>query len=865
MKRHRPAPERPSLLATVGKLWLLLPFVLTGLAVLSANAWLVSQRLEDARSAQSDNTTWLVSQLEVEALKLSGTVDRMRDRPWDENGLPALRKAFDVYLSRIQVIDGYMRQPGRLYALHDNPDWQEILRSRDELTRFIDVPAPELLAHIDRISSRLEAMRTPLRAFVVEALARLVEASTEGREALAALIGRSALIAIFLIAVLLATSFFMLRLSVQLQRRGHAEERARSNLEKTLAASLDGVVVARQDGRILQANPAAEQIFGLAREALPGLGIFELLSPVAPSDITQVRTLRARFDAAATAEEPPSGRIVFRARRQDGGEVSLELSLAADRDGDGALILIAFFRDISDRVRAEQELRNAHDAAVRAATAKSRFLAVMSHEMRTPLNAVIAVLDLLRSTTRHSQRQGRFLGIAEASAQTALDQINDVLEVARLEGRDQPEEAVPFNLTRLTREIAEQTAPLIHKNRNRLHLDLPPEDEAQLLGPRRLMLQVLVNLLGNAAKFTHGGEIRITVRIEASELDQRLLSVEVRDTGCGIPADKLDRIFDLFETLDDGYDRTATGTGLGLVIARQAVQSMGGEIAVTSMPGLGSAFRFTARMRRGDVPAETPPAPERAAPALPRLHVLVVEDNPVNRIVLREMLVHLGQTVTEAEDGPVGIAEARGTAFDLVLMDVSMPGMDGLTAAAKIRAGGASVQSRIVALTAHALPEDLHRIRASGIPDILVKPATIARLAELLAGTAPGGGAAPRRARIDPQVIGDLRHLLSPELRHGNLARFLDEGAEVMAALEGGAALTGPARQPLAARLHRFRGACALFGATRLADLLLRAETAPDARPLPTGLRQAIVDEWAALAVDLPKQLDPGDNPVSSR
>lgn len=863
MRRRRPAPERPALLGPAGRLWLLLPFVLAGLAVLSANAWLVSQRLDDARSAQSDNTTWLVAQLEVEALKLAGTVDRLRDQPGDESGLPALRKAFDVYLSRIQVIDGYMRQPGRLYELHDNPDWQEVLRARDELTQLIDVPDPALLARIDRIAARLETLRTPLRGFIVEALARLVAASTQGREALAALIGRSALIAIILIAVLLATSFFMLRLSMQLQRRSHAEERARSNLEKTLAASLDGVVVARQDGRILQVNPAAEQIFGLAREALLGRGIFDLLSPVSPADMDQVRALRARFGAAA-AEEAPAGRIVFRARRQDGGEVSLELSLAADRDGDGGLILIAFFRDISDRVRAEQELRSAHDAAVRAATAKSRFLAVMSHEMRTPLNAVIAVLDLLRTTTRPSQRQGRFLGIAEASAQTALDQINDVLEVARLEGRNQPEEAVPLNLTRLVREIAEQTAPLIHKNRNRLHLDLPQEGEAQLLGPRRLLVQVLVNLLGNAAKFTNGGEIRVTARIEAPEPGLRLLSVEVRDTGCGIPPDKLERIFDLFETLDDGYDRAAPGTGLGLVIVRKAVQSMGGEVAVTSMPGLGSAFRFTARMRPIDVPAEAPPAPDSAAPAPPGLHVLVVEDNPVNRIVLREMLEHLGQTVTEAEDGPAGVAAAQRIAFDLVLMDVSMPGMDGPTAAAAIRAGGASARSRIVALTAHALPEDLRRIRASGIPDILIKPATIARLAELLSGSAPGGGAGRQRARIDPQVIGDLRRLLSPELRRSNLARLLDEGAAVMAALEDGAASTSQARQPLVAQLHRFRGACALFGATRMADLLLQAETAPDALPLPGGLRQAIGAEWAALIVDLPQQLEFDDNAVSS-
>ena len=806
--------------------WPVLVIAVIGLGVLGIVGYHFTARLEDIRIAQSDNTTWLIAQSEVEALKLAETVIVARQGPMGAAQVADLRQAFDLFYSRINVINTHVNQSPILTPMAGDPAWRAVVQRTERLRALIDVPNRDLTADLPDIRAELVLLRGPLREFALEALSRLVDAATARRETLARLWLRSATLAVTLIVMLLVLSWGMLHLARRLRQRHHEVERAQSNLEQTLASSLDGVIVVRQDGTVLRVNPAAEAILGYTLEELQQSR--DLLSLLLPEGTGDPATHALRSMILSGADSRKEGRIYLSAQRRDGSSIPVELALASDRDADGRLIYFAFLRDISDRVSYEATLREARDSALQAAEAKARFLAVMSHEMRTPLNGLIAALDLLRETTRLSARQARFLAVAEASAALALDQINDVLELTRLEGDAALEDLSDFNLCATVREMAEQVSPLAARQKNKISLDLPPEANCWLQGHRRSFLRVLLNLLGNAAKFTTGGTITLSVHVLDQPDGLSLVRVEISDTGIGIASEKLSTIFEPFETLDNGYDRVAEGTGLGLGIARRTVERMGGAIGVDSRLGEGSTFWFTAPMARvappGAKPDDAPDTEAAAAPTPqpPVQEILIVEDNPTNRIVLREMLRHLGQTVVEASNGSEAVELARHRRFDLIFMDVSMPGIDGVTASRQIRAGGQSAQARIVALTAHGLPEDLERFRRGGLTEILQKPVTIAQLVPYLTAQTPepAGDDRAMPADFDVVVVGELRALLPAAQMRQLLDGILAEGDGFIAALEAGE--SGPA---LADRAHRLRGAASIAGAAGLAALLEKVES----------------------------------------
>lgn len=795
------------------RIWPVLAVVLVGVAALVGIGQNVADRLDQARVAQSENTTWLVAQTEVETLKLILALDHVEAAGGDA-ALVQMRQAFDIYVSRVDVVDRYMAGFPVLAPLRKARPWQDVQRGTTRLQVILDNVAPPSPIRLAEARSQAQALRAPMRAFTTDALAALVAAGIDGRETLAMLLRRSAELGLTLIALLTVTVWVMMRLSRRLRLRSREALRARANLERTLAASIDGVVVARPDGQILEANPAAQALFGLERDRLRGTDLQALLPGGGP-------VLSALLEAGGQS----SPRIEVMGRRADGLHLPVELSLTDGQDAQGQRVRFAFLRDISERRSHEASLRAARDAALQAAEAKQRFLAVMSHEMRTPLNGVIAALDLLLRTAKPSARQSRLLEIAERSAEMALDQINDVLEQVRLDGRDPPEEAVPLNLNRLLSDLGDQVMPLARSADTRIVLALPPVAEAWVQAPRRALVRVVLNLAGNAAKFTRDGEIRISAVLEPTGTEGRvLLRLEVADTGIGIAPDRIDAIFEPFERGETGYDRGTEGTGLGLGIARRSIEAIGGRIEVDSVPGKGSTFRVLLPLARALPPeARTADAlvlPPLAETALPRHAVLIAEDNPINRLVLREMLQHLGQSVTEACNGAEAIAAAELQAFALILMDVSMPGLDGLAATQAIRSGaGPSAKARIVALTAHALPEDLARVRVGGLTEILAKPLTIARLRPLLAdlsGLKPDS--APDRV-LDQAVLAELTGLLPPAQLHQTFAALRDELAAVQAAV---AAVPPP--PDLAAQLHRLQGACALLGLRRLMICLRDAE-----------------------------------------
>lgn len=805
----------------------LLAIVLAGLVVLAVNAYRIGAQLDALQTAQTDNMTWLVTQLEVEVLKLDAAVGAALD-PGGPGAEEDLRRAYDLYLSRIGVIAGSL-EGGPLADLRRSADWHEILNRSATLQRTFDQPSAELQAALPWIAAQMPDLRRAVRLFSVTSLSRIVDSAAEDRALLRALLNRSTAVSIMLIGLSLALGAMMFRLALQLRHRGRTEAQARANLERTLAASLDGVITAGPDGRIQSCNPAAAAMFGRDGAAMVGLRLASVLLPGGVADAAAARldqALRAGL-APGPLPPPPEGRIEVTSARSDGSAFPLEVALATDPGSDGLPALFVFLRDISEQRSFETSLRDARDAALAAAEAKARFLALMSHEMRTPLNGLIAALEILRRTTPLSPRQDRFLGVAEGAATLAVDQINEVLELVRLDGPGMAEETVCFDLAALIRDVAGQTAPLAARQGNRLVLDLPPgEPEVWVLGMKRLLLRVLMNLAGNAAKFTRDGQITLAARLQPGPDAALQAVITVADTGIGIPEDKFDRIFDPFERLDTGYDRAAEGTGLGLGIARRAVDLMGGQIAVQSTPGKGSVFTVTLPLTRSAAPEPAPAALALPDPALPRRSVLVVEDNLTNRIVLREMLQELGQQVTMAEDGHRAVALAATQAFDLILMDISMPGMDGLAATRAIRSGsGPSAQTRIVGLTAHGAPEDLQHFARAGLPEVMVKPLTFALLQRLLQDAGPA-------AAVDDTTLADLRALLPDYARATALAAFLAEGDGFLAALG--------AQPPadLAALAHRLHGSCSLFGGVALGAALQRLETALQDDPAPVAAEE---------------------------
>jgi signal transduction histidine kinase/ActR/RegA family two-component response regulator len=371
--------------------------------------------------------------------------------------------------------------------------------------------------------------------------------------------------------------------------------------------------------------------------------------------------------------------------------------------------------------RSNGELRAARAEAERAAQAKADFLASMSHEIRTPMNGVIGMLELLRMEDMPAA-QARYVAIARDSAGSLLTVINDVLDHSRLEAGRVELEATPFS----PRQVIEQSVALLAEGTTgkgiSLVVDVADDAPATVVGDPTRLRQVLFNLIGNAIKFTEAGEIRVALTHRAEADGTVALDVTVRDTGIGIPAEAQARLFDRYTQADASTTRRYGGTGLGLAISRQLVELMGGTIGVESEPGRGSLFWFTIRYAHASEAAATDLARPENRPVSPA-RILVVEDNGVNQLLVGRLLGQFGHSVDMVTTGSEAIEALGAKDYDLVLMDIYLPGMDGVTATRAIRQmATAAGQVPIVALTANAMPGDRETYLAAGMTDYVAKP-----------------------------------------------------------------------------------------------------------------------------------------------
>ena len=373
------------------------------------------------------------------------------------------------------------------------------------------------------------------------------------------------------------------------------------------------------------------------------------------------------------------------------------------------------------------ELEQARGAAEAAAQARANFLANISHEIRTPLNGVLGIAAQLGKTRLDAQQQ-QWLHLVQASGRHLLSILNDVLDLAKITSGKLELSPAPFNICESTYSAVEPILLQAHEKgisvaATRLEDSCP---HPQVIGDAHRLNQILLNLLSNAVKFTPAGGHITAGGYQIAETPTTLtVEFRVRDTGVGIPPEKLARIFDDFTQAYADTARHFGGTGLGLSISRALVEQMGGTLTVESQPGRGSTFAFRLTLPRADqadIPA--PAAPTPAQLAFGGKRVLLVEDNEINRLVARLLLEEWGLHVEEAEDGPAGVALATAHDYDLILMDIQMPGMSGLTATAAIRAHAhprrASVP--IVALTANAFTADAQAYLAGGMNACVAKP-----------------------------------------------------------------------------------------------------------------------------------------------
>jgi CheY-like chemotaxis protein len=413
--------------------------------------------------------------------------------------------------------------------------------------------------------------------------------------------------------------------------------------------------------------------------------------------------------------------------------------------------VIGMALDVTERRRAEEELRAAKEAAEAACLAKSGFLATVSHELRTPLSGVLGMVDLL-ADTELNERQRRYALVARTSADHLLSVINDILDYTRIESGKIELARVDFKPSEVVQEALTIVAGRAEAKRLRLTRRLEPGLEAEVAGDRNRLRQVLVNLLANAIKFTERGEVEVRAALEAAAPGHLLLRCSVRDTGIGIAPDRLDQLFKPFSQLDPSTTRRYGGSGLGLAICRHLLGLMGGQIGVESAVGLGSTFWFTVALAPANSTTSAadhaPPAEEGSAAPRPvrPLRILVAEDDPANQLVTLAVLEKMGHSVRLAHNGREAVAAFEQEVFDLVLMDVQMPDMDGFQAVTAIRAREASRDRRtpMVAVTAHVLKDDWDRYRSCGLDAHLSKPMRRQELVRVLErfGVRPPAGRA---------------------------------------------------------------------------------------------------------------------------
>jgi PAS domain S-box-containing protein len=542
----------------------------------------------------------------------------------------------------------------------------------------------------------------------------------------------------------------------RLQQRDIALQRAHDDLEKRVAERTSylnaliqnsplGIMVLDSEQKVQLCNSAFEKLFEFTREDVIGKSITNLFADVEPV-----------LEAHRLALDETSVNLVVRLQRRDQSFLDVELHTVGLMVNGELLGSLGLYQDISTRKRAEEEMQRAKQAAEDASRAKSEFLANMSHEIRTPLNGVMGMTDLVLDTEL-TPEQREYLDTVKMSADSLLVVINDILDFSKIEAGKVDLDMGNFDL-RDNLEGALKTLALRADEKGlELLCEIAPEVPGVVHGDASRLDQVIINLVNNAIKFTHEGEVALKVQLESREGHDCILHFTVADTGIGVPLEKQRMIFDPFTQADSSTTRKYGGTGLGLTISTRLVGMMGGKIWMESEVGKGSQFHFTTRMRsHGEVVAIGTIAPPEI---LRHVKVLVVDDNRTNRRILEGMLRRWEMFSTSVEGGEealaeVSNAESAGEPYGLILTDMHMPKMDGFELVERIRQRPELFAPTIMMLTSAGHRGDAERCRELGITAYLLKPIRQSELREAIArvlGARQQTGAIPLVTRYSLQ------------------------------------------------------------------------------------------------------------------
>ncbi|MEW6426818.1 MAG: PAS domain S-box protein [Thermodesulfobacteriota bacterium] len=534
----------------------------------------------------------------------------------------------------------------------------------------------------------------------------------------------------------------ILALARDISDRRKAEESLRESERRyrdLFENASDAIFILDKFCRYREVNRKAVEIFGFSREEFLGMTVYDVIPPQ--------QVARSGEEFRKLPEQGEYDHFVGKMRTKDDRWLDIEVSSTAIFENGIWAGSRDIVRDITDRTRVEEELRAAKEAAETANVAKSQFVANMSHEIRTPLGGLLGLLAMLEHGPLDTERK-RYLDLAKVSGERLLQVINDVLDFAKIEAKKLDMEERCFPLRRTVEETVAIFLPRAETKGLLLRCNLGEGLPGIVCGDPGRLSQILLNLLDNAIKFTEQGEIRLSIDLGKTGDGEVELLFCVRDTGIGVPPANQADIFSAFTQVDGSHSRRHGGTGLGLAISSQLAAMMGGSMWLQSPPAdeateqstaRGSAFFFTVRLRlQGAAGEESAMLPLSEEVAEEPLHgrVLLAEDDFVNRMLATALLEKLGLEVVQAVNGHDALEKIAGDRFDLVLMDVQMPEMDGFEATRAIRGLEAGREGRnrlpIIALTAHAMQGDRERCLASGMDDYLAKPIATAEIRRMV-------------------------------------------------------------------------------------------------------------------------------------
>jgi signal transduction histidine kinase/DNA-binding NarL/FixJ family response regulator len=647
------------------------------------------------------------------------------------------------------------------------------------------------------------------------------------------------------VAVGAGLTILTLVISIVIAHSRRDSMRSQAMLRAAVDNISQGLIVVDEQRRVPVLNTRAVQLLDLpAHLVAPGYEFDTLLEwQLGAGEF-------ARQDDATVRRLVESGGIeggtsVYRRARRNG--TVLEVRTKVLDNG----LAVRTYTDVTDQERAARVLAEARDTAEAAARARSELLAVMSHEIRTPLNGVIGVAGLLEMTDL-APAQRDYVCLIRQSGDHLLKLINDILDFSRLEADRVELEAVTFDPRALIQGVAAML--VVQAGSKGLHLSAIASDTLpdSICGDSGRLRQVLINLVGNAVKFTEQGWVTLALRHEPAADDQIRLLFSVTDSGIGIAPDSIERMFQEFTQMDGSISRRFGGSGLGLAISRRLVELMGGTLGVESEPGKGSTFHFDVSMAPGQSVA--PEAEETAGdpePDLP-LNILLTEDNPTNRLVAARLLDRMGHRADTVGNGAEAIAALERTRYDLILMDVMMPEMDGLTATRLIRANEVSgIRIPIVGLTAGSGDESVAACLEAGMDAVTTKPVTLARLRSAIAAGCKRAGlhAEAERQETTTPRLRELAEMLGAEAVAEIVRTFVEDSQANLEALRDAASRDD--RQVVRRVAHSLAGAGRNVGADALAA---RASVLEESAGALSAAQ--VTAEIAAMQADLDNMLD---------